>query len=422
MTVRPVGEPAQGRACAAAAWLVPADAADLARDAAQAWSQSAWVSRPLAKQLGMAGGPGQLLLTVSANRGPAPPSSGAAQRDEGMGLADRPFLADAPTKANPRRLDHARALSARLGLAGRARGRVLVGVVGSKGKGTAAIYASAVLAAGGLKVGTITGPGITSGIERIRINGESIPEADYAAIGRRIERFAGASAPGTTDLLRGVAPSGRYLLFGLDYLLNAGCHAVVLEAGRGGASDELSVLPLDYLLVTEVFREHTEYLGATAPLIARDKVGAASAATSIIFYLAQSAPVERALRAGARALGATALRVDPACESNPAAWGCQGAVAPAGYGRRNAVLGVSAGWAILRETGRGAPPRARLATTLASVTTPGRLTALRGPDGATLLVDSAVTRDGLVAALFAARKLAGQRPEHIIISLPSDKD
>jgi dihydrofolate synthase/folylpolyglutamate synthase len=308
----------------------------------------------------------------------------------------------------------------------------MVGVVGSKGKGTAAVYASATLAAAGLKVGTITSPGITSGRERIRIDGQAISPSDYQALGRRLEEFKTADKANAA-LLEGVSTSGRYLLFGLEHLLRRGCQAAVMEAGIGGASDELSVLPLRYLLMTEVFMEHVGRLGPTLADIARDKLGAASAATAKLYHLPQSEPVVAEIT---RAAGSGTFEAEEA------------ASAATGHSQRNAALGVTAGLDILRHSGLRPPEARRLEATLRSVSLPGRMTALSAscqaqplgegaigavpatpairvnglPEGATVLVDSAITRDGLAAALAAAEQLAGGPLDRVFVSVPADKD
>ena len=54
-------------------------------------------------------------------------------------------------------------------------------VAGTNGKGSTCHLIAAALQASGLKVGLFTSPHLVSLTERIRINGQSIPEADVAA-------------------------------------------------------------------------------------------------------------------------------------------------------------------------------------------------------------------------------------------------
>src|SRR5690625_5048772 len=69
-----------------------------------------------------------------------------------------------------RSLARTRALLQVLGYAPDDVGHSTLGVVGSKGKGTAAAYASAALAGLGHRVGTVMSPGVISNADRIRID------------------------------------------------------------------------------------------------------------------------------------------------------------------------------------------------------------------------------------------------------------
>jgi dihydrofolate synthase/folylpolyglutamate synthase len=416
--------------------LVAACRQELANAADLAWSNTIWLSNPSAAQLGVdfsRSRPVTLKLTAREMRFPTLPPSGSGRQvsdgaltdhpgraDQGgppgyvnrrtpeIGdLLDQPFMANGPTRQAPRRKADAIGLAGRLGLLDQMRGAAVIGVVGSKGKGTAVLYAAATFAAAGLKVGSITGPGVTSGIERIRVNGQVIPQSDYAELGRTISHFD------QPDLLRGISISGRYLLFGLSYLLEQQCQVIILEAGIGGASDELSVLPLRYLLVTQILPEHVERLGGSLEQIALDKLGCVGATTSKVFYLPQSDAVQRIVK---RIAGPKAQPVPAAGVLN---YERHLAV---GYGRRNAVLGVKAALEILGERGAERVDQRRLEQTLRTVSLPGRLMSLTGPGGSTMLLDSAINRDGLVCAILAAKKLANRPLDNVFVSIPADKD
>src|ERR1043165_1328023 len=62
----------------------------------------------------------------------------------------------------------------------------ILSVVGSKGKGTIAVYASATLTAAGLCVGTLTSPSMLSNRERICVAGSSILPQEYNDITQRL--------------------------------------------------------------------------------------------------------------------------------------------------------------------------------------------------------------------------------------------
>ena len=151
-------------------------------------------------------------------------------------------------------------------------------VVGSKGKATGATLASAALANAGRRVGTITSPPILTNRERIRVNGVAIDEETYEAIARRAE-MALRLMPQTPGYL---SPAGMYMIAGLDHFRREGCEAIVVEAGMGGRSDEVSLLAPDVLLVTPIFLEHVGILGNTIEEIREEKLGAAGPNTTIV--------------------------------------------------------------------------------------------------------------------------------------------
>jgi folylpolyglutamate synthase/dihydropteroate synthase len=231
-------------------------------------------------------------------------------------------------------------------------------VVGSKGKATAATYASAALAAAGHRVGTITSPPILTNRERIRVNGVAIDESEYEALAGRVEE----ALRGLSESDGYLSPAGLYMIAGIDHFLRAGCDAIVVEAGMGGKSDEVSLLDPVVLAVTPIFLEHAGILGDTVEEITEEKLGAAGPQTTII----------RATGRGSSAL-----------------------------------LGL--------EAARFIDPRA----TLDGVTVhlPGRLTRHVGAEGRRWLVDAAVDAVGVAEAVAQAGDV-----DFAFVSLPDGKD
>ncbi|MDR1426264.1 MAG: hypothetical protein LBJ08_00675 [Bifidobacteriaceae bacterium] len=267
------------------------------------------------------------------------------------------------------------------------------------------LYAAATLAAAGLRVGSIASPGLRSGRDRIRIDGAALSPADYR-IAAQIAASALAELPPPASPADYVAPAALYLLAGVRFLASR-CDVIVAEAGIGGASDELSLLPLTHLAATVAFLEHTALLGPTVRMIAADKVGAAGAHTRAICFLDDAGPLAAAARRRAVRLGAEACAVEPP--------------ASVGLSERNAQLGIALGRLIASGLGHELDP-GRLSRVLASVRNPGRGSAHLGPEGGRVIVDSAITGEGLTAALALARERWGGRPDRILVSLPADKD
>ncbi|GAA2448553.1 hypothetical protein GCM10010191_77500 [Actinomadura vinacea] len=315
-----------------------------------------------------------------------------------------------------RSLERARALAERLALPDP--DRPVLAVVGSKGKGTAATYASAVLAASGLRVGTVTSPAYRGNRERIRVDGRAVGEAE-------LERLAGRLQDGIRGLPGRaggyLSPSGLFLLAGALHAREAGLDVLVLEAGMGGRSDEISLFPPAVAGITPVFREHAGVLGDTVTEIAEEKAGAVAPGTRAVVSAPQS-------EEAARAIATTVRKITGGAVETPRAGGGLSAdllpadLLPAGLSRSAAETGHLAALRLLDACDRDAPPPRRLRATLETLTLPGRLSWHGVPGtGTALLADSAIDRAGLAAAVTTARTRWGTI-DHAVVCLPDHKD
>jgi dihydrofolate synthase / folylpolyglutamate synthase len=315
-----------------------------------------------------------------------------------------------------RSLDRARSLAASLGLTGG--GPPLLTVVGSKGKGTAATYASAYLAAAGQRVVTVTSPGLRGSRDRVRLQGRSVAGRELAALAARLAAGRAslpAYQPGTGYL----SPSGLFILAGLIHARAAGADAVVLEAGQGGRCDEVSLFPPDVVAITEIFGEHLGVLGGSAAEIAAEKAGVVTAETVAVLSLPQDEPVTSAIAQtlAARAGGAAAVEFVAAGAS-----GVPAGLFPAGFGAANAELGCVAAQRLLDAVGAAPPAAGCRSRTLSSVILPGRLSwhALPGTD-AELFTDAAINRAGIRAALEQVRR-RWDTFDRVLACFPDHKD
>ena len=314
--------------------------------------------------------------------------------------ADEPFFREwGARRAGARRsLARAGEFAARLGLDVDGVPAPLT-VVGSKGKGTAATYASAVLAAKGLRVGTITSPGYRTNRERIRVNGQAIGVADYGALSAAVA----AALPETDAAADGgyLSPTGLFTLAGVWWLVTAaGCDALVLEAGIGGGSDEVSLFTPRTVAITRIFDEHLGILGDTVYEIAEEKAAVVTPGTRLVWTIPQDDQVAAHLR---RAMPRSARF--QTCASYP------GFVAPPGLSGMNAVLGINAA----AGHAPGAPGARRLDSVLDTIRLPGRLSTHRRGDQ-TWVVDSAIDP----VAVRAARDWSGG-PSSVVVAFPDGK-
>ncbi len=340
------------------------------------------------------------------------PASGAAQRFEGDGDAVL-FVDRERGRALGRGRSRARAAALAPFLdidlpALRGRAATTIIVAGSKGKGTAATFASATLAAAGLRVGTLTSPGLRSNRERIRVGGAAIDRAGYrelvAAVARALDR-ARPLLPEDGYL----SPTGLFTLMAVRHFLDARCDAWVLEAGMGGRGDEVSLFEASGVVVTPIFGEHLGVIGDTVAEIAEEKLGLVSGESRAVHSAMQRHPdAARALRA-LRAPHATVVSGDPA----------PGTPWPATPVGENARLGCAAALALLGRLGSPVDA-AGLGAALASVRLPGRLS-LHHRGGSRWMADAATNGYAAAAALQEARATMGG-VDAVLACVPDGKD
>jgi dihydrofolate synthase / folylpolyglutamate synthase len=136
-------------------------------------------------------------------------------------------------------------------------------VTGSKGKGSTSMLAAALLQGMGFRVGLLTSPNYLDLRERIRLNGRIIPEADYVRIVNELAPHINAidaSLPPTKYL----SPTGLFLAVALRYFMEQNTTALVLEVGRGGRFDDVSLYHNAVSVFTPIMEEHLDKMGPTA--------------------------------------------------------------------------------------------------------------------------------------------------------------
>ncbi|MGJ3239446.1 MAG: bifunctional folylpolyglutamate synthase/dihydrofolate synthase [Anaerolineae bacterium] len=158
-----------------------------------------------------------------------------------------------------RNIHHTRTLLTRTGLAYLQHRQYCV-ITGSKGKGSTAAITAKLLQSLGHSTGLITSPHLRYWNERIRANGHAIPDADFMRI---LDDLAPAIEEKIATLTdeQYISPQGILLMIALRWWDEQAVTAAVLEVGRGGRFDDMSLVPNQVSLFTPIFAEHTQYLG-----------------------------------------------------------------------------------------------------------------------------------------------------------------
>jgi dihydrofolate synthase / folylpolyglutamate synthase len=147
------------------------------------------------------------------------------------------------------------------------RGLRFVHVAGTNGKGSVAAMIEASLRAAGYRTGLFTSPHLHRFVERVRIAGRPIGDAEASA--RLRDVLAASAAWGE--------PESTFFelttLLALESFRDHRCDVVVLEVGLGGRLDATNAVTPELSVITTIALEHTEILGNTHAAIAREKAG-----------------------------------------------------------------------------------------------------------------------------------------------------
>lgn len=138
-------------------------------------------------------------------------------------------------------------------------------VGGTNGKGSTVAMAAAMLRASGLRVGLYTSPHLVEFRERIRINGDMIPEARLADL---VGRLRAAVQPELSLTFFEMTTALAMLYFADSHV-----DLAVLEVGMGGRFDATNVVAPIACAITTIALDHQEYLGTTEEAIAFEKAG-----------------------------------------------------------------------------------------------------------------------------------------------------
>ena len=140
-------------------------------------------------------------------------------------------------------------------------------VGGTNGKGSFCAITDSILRAAGYKVGLYTSPFVRVFNERMRVNGENIPNDTLARLTERAKAVADkmTDRPTEFELITAIA---------FDYFREEGCDLVILEVGMGGRLDATNIIENPLLsVITGISIDHTSFLGNTTAEIAAEKAG-----------------------------------------------------------------------------------------------------------------------------------------------------
>lgn len=145
-------------------------------------------------------------------------------------------------------------------------------IAGTNGKGSTAAMLDSILRAAGLHTGLYTSPHLERINERIRLDGEDVSDADFAAafarlaaaIESRIASGALAAHPTYFECLTAMA---------FDCFAQRAVDFAVFEVGMGGRLDATNLVVPEVAVITQIDFDHENYLGHSIEEIAGEKAG-----------------------------------------------------------------------------------------------------------------------------------------------------
>lgn len=144
------------------------------------------------------------------------------------------------------------------------RGFKSVHVAGTNGKGSSSHMIASVLQEAGYKVGLYTSPHLKDYRERIRINGKYISEKAVVDFIQNNKSFFEAENLSFFEMSVGMA---------FWYFAEEKVDIAVIEVGMGGRLDSTNIIIPEVSLITNIGKDHTQFLGTTLPEIAGEKAG-----------------------------------------------------------------------------------------------------------------------------------------------------
>ena len=157
-------------------------------------------------------------------------------------------------------------------------------IAGTNGKGSCSHTIAAILQSQGYKVGLYTSPHLVDFRERIRVNGECLPEQYVIDFVEENRAFFEPLHPSFFELTTAMA---------FKYFAEQKVDYAVIEVGLGGRLDCTNIITPVLSVITNISFDHTQFLGNTLAEIAGEKAGIIKQDVPVVIgeYIDETRPV-----------------------------------------------------------------------------------------------------------------------------------
>jgi dihydrofolate synthase / folylpolyglutamate synthase len=140
----------------------------------------------------------------------------------------------------------------------------VISIAGTNGKGSCAVLLDTILREAGFKTGLYSSPHLLRYNERIKINGQELPDEMLCNAFSKINR--------ARDKI-----SLTYFEFGtlaaMDIFAENNIDIAIMEVGMGGRLDAVNMLDANIAIISTIDIDHQQWLGETRDEIAKEKAG-----------------------------------------------------------------------------------------------------------------------------------------------------
>jgi dihydrofolate synthase / folylpolyglutamate synthase len=156
-------------------------------------------------------------------------------------------------------------------------------IAGTNGKGSVSHMLAAIFQQAGYKTGLYTSPHLLDFRERIKVNGQPIPEAEVVSftVGHQ-----------TAFVEMGLSFFEMTVGMAYHYFAKEAVDIAIVETGMGGRLDATNIIQPEMCVITNIGMDHAVFLGDTLPKIAKEKAGIIKSGVPVVIGAADNSEIK----------------------------------------------------------------------------------------------------------------------------------